>query len=63
MANTASTLVIKYLTGDYPADRDRLVERAEHQGADATVLTLIRNLPDERYASATDVKSALEGAG
>jgi hypothetical protein len=63
MANTASTLVIKYLTGDYPADRDRLVERAEQQGADATVLTLIRNLPDERYASASAVKTALESAG
>ncbi|MCH6169960.1 DUF2795 domain-containing protein [Pseudonocardia alaniniphila] len=56
---TASTVVQKYLMGDYPASRDELVDRARRQGADQAIVSLVRNLQVERFTSAADVERAL----
>jgi Protein of unknown function (DUF2795) len=59
MAMTASTVVQKYLMGEYPASRDELVDRARWQGADQAIVSLVRNLQDEQFTSAADVERAL----
>jgi uncharacterized protein YidB (DUF937 family) len=59
MAMTASTVVQKYLMGEYPTSRGELVDRAQRQGADQAVVSLVRNLQDEQFASAADVERAL----
>lgn len=56
---TASTLVQKYLIGDYPASRDELVTRARSQGADEQSVAVIRNLRDGRFDSAAAVVDAI----
>ncbi|WP_433298729.1 DUF2795 domain-containing protein [Pseudonocardia sp. CA-142604] len=56
---TASTVVQKYLMGDYPASRHELVDRARRQGADQAIVSLVRNLQNERFTSAADVERAL----
>ena len=59
MAMTATTLVQRYLIGDYPATRDELVARARSQGADEQSLAVIRNLRHEQFDSATAVIEAV----
>ncbi|MFD1515920.1 DUF2795 domain-containing protein [Pseudonocardia yunnanensis] len=56
---TASTVVQKYLMGEYPASRDELVDRARRQGADQAIVSLVRNLQNEHFTSAADVERAL----
>jgi len=56
---TASTVVQKYLMGEYPRSRDELVDRARRQGADQVVVSLVRNLPNEQFTAAADVERAL----
>jgi hypothetical protein len=60
MATTAGTLVLKYLTGDFPASREDLLTRAQDGGADAGVLGSLRRLPDVEYGSPGEVRTALE---
>jgi hypothetical protein len=59
MAMTARTLVQKYLIGTFPASRDELVDRARRQGADQGIVSLVRQLPGERFESAAEVVRAL----
>jgi hypothetical protein len=59
MAMTARTLVQKYLIGKFPASRDELVDRARRQGADQGIVSLVRQLPGERFESAGEVVRAL----
>ena len=59
MAMTARTLVQKYLIGTFPASRDELVDRARRQGADQGIVSLVRQLPGERFESAGEVVRAL----
>jgi Protein of unknown function (DUF2795) len=59
MAMTARTLVQKYLIGKFPASRDELVDRARRQGADQGIVSLVRQLPGERFESAAEVVRAL----
>jgi hypothetical protein len=59
MAMTASTLVQKYLMGEYPTSRNELVDRAQRQGAEHGVVSLVRNLQDERFESPLAVERAL----
>lgn len=62
MAMTSSTVVQKYLIGEFPASREQLVARAVRQGADEGVVNLIRTLQGERFDSATSVEQALESS-
>jgi hypothetical protein len=49
----------KYLEGaDYPAEKAELLACAERNGADARLLSVIRDLPDRAYAKPTDVSKA-----
>lgn len=49
----------KHLGGiDYPASRDDLVAKAEKSGADDTVLTALRGLPDRTFDSPAAVSEA-----
>ena len=59
MSITATTLVQKFLIGDYPATKDELVARAQAQGADQQVLAAVTNLPDGRFGSASAVAHEL----
>jgi hypothetical protein len=63
MAMTARTVVQKYLMGEYPTSRDELVARAQRQGADQGVVSLVRNLQDDRYDSPVVVERALGEGG
>ena len=45
---------------EYPAEKRDLVKHAKMHGASKDVLDDIKNLPDNVYASASDVNRALE---
>jgi hypothetical protein len=53
------TVVEKYLTGDFPTSGAALVDRAQRQGADQGVVSLVRNLQDEQFESPVGVGRAL----
>lgn len=56
MADPSPIDIQKALGGmDYPASRDDLVKHAEDNGADASVLDTLKNLPDREFDSPTDV--------
>jgi uncharacterized protein DUF2795 len=51
MANQPSPIELqKHLSGvDYPAGKDELIERAQQQGADSSVLEALQQIPDRQY--------------
>lgn len=46
----------------FPAGKNELTARAEHNGADAAVLEALRAVPAEEYTSAADVVAAVDTA-
>jgi hypothetical protein len=62
MADVNPIELQKHLGGvDYPASRDDLVQKAQANGADETVLEALRGIPDEQYDAPTDVTKAVSG--
>jgi hypothetical protein len=60
MAKVNPIQVQKYLSGlDYPVQKDDLVKRAEEQGADDNVRSVLQQLPDKEYNSPNDVSQAI----
>jgi hypothetical protein len=59
MALTAKAVVDEYLRGSYPMTRDELVDRAQREGADPSILSRIAGLPDQRFGSPAAVEEAL----
>lgn len=56
MGGQSPSNVSHHLQGiDFPAGRDDLVKQAQDNGADADVLEVIRQMPDERYENMADV--------
>src|SRR5947209_3563148 len=56
MSNPTFIEVQKYLRGvDYPADRDTLIEHAQHQGAPGEVVDALRSLDDRTYDAPNDI--------
>ncbi|MBF6345300.1 DUF2795 domain-containing protein [Nocardia cyriacigeorgica] len=52
--------VQKYLHGvDYPCDRDGIVEAARSNGADATVIDALEDLPDRTFNGPNAVSEAI----
>jgi hypothetical protein len=51
MANQASPIELqKHLSGvNYPASKDELIDRAQQQGADSSVLDALQQIPDREY--------------
>lgn len=46
---------------DYPASSQDLVDAAEGNGADDSVLDALRNLPDKEFESPVQVSEAISG--
>ncbi|MDB5164449.1 MAG: hypothetical protein JWL89_75 [Candidatus Saccharibacteria bacterium] len=44
---------------DFPATRDELVVAAQDADADQAIIVLFQELPDEEYASQSDVNNAI----
>ncbi len=40
---------------DYPVSKDELVKHAQGENADDEVLSALKNLPDRKYETPTDV--------
>lgn len=52
--------IAHYLKGfDFPADKDDLVRHAREQGAEAAVLDVLRQLPEEKYENMAEVMSGV----
>lgn len=50
----------KHLAGvDYPASKEDLMDAAENNNADESVLNMLRMLPEKDYESPMDVNEAL----
>ena len=60
MAKVNPIQLQKYLKGvDYPASKENLIKQAQQQGADEDALSALKQLPDEQYATPTDVSKAI----
>jgi hypothetical protein len=61
MAKANPVEIQKHLKGmDYPANKHKLVNHAQKQGADRKVLSLLEQLPeDEEFENPTDVNKAI----
>jgi hypothetical protein len=60
MAEVNPIQMEKYLKGtDYPANKSDLLKRAEQNGADERVRSVLEQLPDQKYDSPTDVSKAI----
>ena len=44
---------------DYPASKEDLMERAEQEGADQEVRSILEQLPDQTYETPADVSKAI----
>lgn len=50
----------KHLKGlDYPASKEKLVKHAQEHGADENAMSVLEQLPDEEFASPTQVSEAV----
>ena len=60
MASVSPAQIQKFLAGvDYPCEKQELLDHAEEQGADESVLTAIRDLPVDSFNSPNDVSEAI----
>ncbi|GAB3532299.1 hypothetical protein GCM10027403_04330 [Arthrobacter tecti] len=61
MADSPSPIDIQKALGgvDYPARKDDLISNAEQSGADDSVVSALRNLPDKEYDSPADISKAV----
>ena len=59
MAKVNPVHVQKFLGGlDYPASKEDLMKRAEQEGADQEVRSILEQLPDQSYETPADVSKA-----
>jgi Protein of unknown function (DUF2795) len=50
----------KYLKGvDYPARRDSLLSKADENGADENIRSMLEQLPDQDFETPTEVNKAI----
>ena len=47
----------------YPIDKNKLVEIARQRGVNDQVISMMDQLPDKKFNSADEVKSAVSGIG
>ena len=60
MAKVNPVHVQKFLGGlDYPASKEDLMKRAEQEGADQEVRSILEQLPDHTYETPADVSKAI----
>ena len=60
MADINPIQVQKALGGiDYPASKEDLMNRAEQEGADQEVRSILEQLPDQNYETPADVSKAI----
>ena len=60
MAKVNPVHVQKFLGGlDYPASKEDLMKRAEQEGADQEVRSILEQLPDQNYETPADVSKAI----
>jgi hypothetical protein len=60
MAKVNPVQVQKFLGGlDYPASKEDLMKRAEQEGADQEVRSILEQLPDQNYETPADVSKAI----
>ncbi|MDQ3833528.1 MAG: DUF2795 domain-containing protein [Actinomycetota bacterium] len=60
MAKVNPVHVQKFLGGlDYPASKEDLMKRAEQEGADQEVRSILEQLPDQNYEIPADVSKAI----
>ena len=60
MAKVNPVHVQKFLGGlDYPASKEDLLKRAEQEGADQEVRSILEQLPDQNYKTPADVSKAI----
>ena len=60
MAKVNPVYVQKFLGGlDYPASKDDLMKRAEQEGADQEVRSILEQLPDQNHETPADVSKAI----
>ena len=48
---------------DFPATRDDLISAAEDAGTDEAIVVLFQGIPDQEYASSSDVNQAINERG
>jgi hypothetical protein len=59
MAKVNPVHVQKFLGGlDYPASKEDLMKRAEQEGADQEVRSILEQLPDQNHETPADVSKA-----
>lgn len=52
----------KYLKGmDYPAKKADLIKKAQQNGANEQICSMLQKLPDKPFDSAADVSKAVSG--
>lgn len=60
MAEVNPIQLEKYLKGtNYPVNKADLVKKAEQNGADERVRSVLQQLPDQKFDSPTDVSKAV----
>ncbi len=61
MANTVNPIQIeKFLKGvDYPAKKEELIKRAQQNGADENIRSMLSSLPSQSFDSVTAVTKAI----
>ena len=60
MAKVNPVHVQKFLGGlDYPASKEDLMKRAEQEGADQELRSILEQLPDQNYETPADVSKAI----
>lgn len=60
MARVNPIEVQKHLKGiDYPVNKENLIKHAQKHGADEDLQSILEELPDEEYETATDVSKAI----
>jgi len=63
MAQADFIRIQKYLSGiDYPADKDRICEHAQRNGADEEALETLRRIPEGDYDGPDKVSKAVAGS-
>jgi hypothetical protein len=64
MAEVNPIDVQRALSGaDYPADKNDLVERARHNGADDTLVKALHDAPQDRFDGPDQVQKAIFSKG
>jgi hypothetical protein len=58
MAVSAADLEHAIKGVNFPASKDELIKQANSNNADSSVVSVVKDLPDEKYSSPIDVSKA-----